>query len=114
MIYFLKTGFYYMSMSYVPLSGEKNNSIFFYFQIIEGKWRKMNISFVMIIEMGMTFKLTIAVFSLKINYSFYLYLFLVFTCHHLVPSQYCCVDTEKWGQFGEQNFDAQIKHYVYI
>lgn len=36
--------------------------------------------------MGIKFKLTIAVFFFQINYSFYLYLFLVSTFHHLVPS----------------------------
>lgn len=85
---FFKTGFYYMSVSYVPLCvWGGDHSIFFYFQIIEGQWRKINISVVMLMAMGMKCKLTIAVYSLKINYSFYLlYLFLVSTFHHLVPS----------------------------
>lgn len=83
-----------MSVSYVPLcGGKRNHSIFFYFQIIEGQWRKISITVVM--AMGMKWKLNIAVYSLKINYSFYLlYLFFVSTFHHFVPS-HCCVDAGK-------------------
>lgn len=41
----------------------------------------------MLMVMGMKCKLTIAVYSLKINYSFYLfYLFLLSAFHHFVPS----------------------------
>lgn len=105
-----------MSMSYIPLSREGEKIIAFssIFKSYRASGGKINISVVMLMAMGMKCKLTIAVFSLKINYSFYLlYLFLVSMFHHLVPSHIAVWMQETRGSL-ENKTMMHKKHYVYI